>query len=165
LTDRLISRREPTTAEVPLFGANASVFDNFPGERIVGGELSMKAIVTEQWTTFANGAYKVATNRETGDVVPYISRFSASGGLSYRPLEWFAFKPNAQYFGSRGEAGAYWLLNAVADFRISENLIFSAIGNNLTDREYLYAEHVRQIVDTLPGGPGRAFYGRLVAEF
>lgn len=165
VTDRIIVRRPPTTEEVDLFGPRSSVHDNTSGQQITGVELSMKAVATKELNFFANGAYKLAKDRKTALVVGDVSRLSSSGGLSYRPVEWFVARPNAQYFGKRGAAGAYWLLNAVADFPITDNVVISAIGENLTDRTYEYPEYVRQVVETLPGGPGRAFYGRITAEF
>ena len=41
----------------------------------------------------------------------------------------------------------------------------AVIGENLTDRRYDYPEYVRQVIETIPGGPGRALYGRVRAEF
>jgi outer membrane receptor protein involved in Fe transport len=125
----------------------------------------LRTVISERWAAFSNGAYKIAKVRETGSIISDISRFNGNAGLSYRPISRAAVKPNAQFVGRRGAAGGYWLMNSVVDLQVLENVTFSAIGNNLLDRRYAYPEHVRRIVDTLPGGPGRALYGRVTAEF
>ena len=46
-----------------------------------------------------------------------------------------------------------------------EAVTLSAIGTNLLDTEYEYPEYIVRATQTIPGGPGRAFYGRVTASF
>ena len=165
VTDRLILRRRPNTAEAALFGANSTVYDNLPGQTIIGIEAALHAILTEQWTGFINGAWKELRDRKTKEMQRVAAPLTANLGVSYQPVSWLAVRPNAQYVGPRGDSRYYTLLNTVVDFPVTKHITLSAIGTNLLDKQYTYPEYVRQIVDTLPGGPGRAYYGRITAEF
>lgn len=165
LTDQIIGRRPPTAAEVPLFGKNSTVYDNVPGQRILGVEAAAHSILNDQWSLFANGSWKRVINRKSRKFEHFTSPFIWNGGVSYQPVAWFAARPNAQYFGARDSSHAYVLANAVLDFPIYESVTISLIGNNLLDQKYTYPEYVRQVVETTPGGPGRAFYGRVTADF
>jgi iron complex outermembrane receptor protein len=181
LTD-LISRRisdirdpKNTYEQDALGGPHVGgVYDNIWNGQIYGGELSSQAFVNEQWSLFGNVSYKKVIYWEIDRELPQsagVHRFPSmapvlfNGGFSYTPVKWLAVRPNAQYVGSRDYAKAYVLANAVIDFPITKHLTVSAVGNNLLDTHYEYPEHVRRWVETLPGGPGRALYGRVTAEF
>lgn len=177
ITRRISDARDPKfTYEVDALGGEhvGGVYDNVWNGEIYGGELSSQAYVGDQWSFFANVSYKKVTYWEIDPALPQsagVHRFPSmapvlfNGGASYTPVKWLAVRPNAQYVGARDFAEAYVLGNLVVDFPVAKQVTISAVGNNLLDTQYEYPEHVRRWVETLPGGPGRALYGRVTAEF
>ena len=164
LIDDFIGRRPPTTEEVDIFGATATVFDNLPRRWVSGVEVSFTGILSDEWSFFTNADVKRVRDAD-GEPIYGSSPVTVNGGVSYRPFDWLAVRPNAQYFGARGAASSYVLANTVLDFPVTDVWTISLIGTNLLDADYDYPEYVRGIVDTVPGGPGRAYYARLTAAF
>jgi iron complex outermembrane receptor protein len=172
----LISRRNARNAyeQAQLGNSNAGgLYDNVYEGHIVGAEFSSLAVFSETVNGFFNISWKTTdigamedVTPSTGPVrMPMPAAFTANIGASWKAMPWIVLRPNAQYIGARGYSKAYTLVNGVVDFPVTKEVTLSAIGNNLFNTDYTYPEAVRRYVKTLPGGPGRAYYGRITAEF
>lgn len=166
-----IARRLAFGEEAKFFGF---VYDNTQRTRTYGTEFGINAIASEDWTFFANVTWKKVNVEYIQARYAYPAGFfrlvnpapvTANLGTSYQAASWLVARPNAQYVGARGYAKSYVLANAVADFPITPNITLSAIANNLTDAQYEYPEYILRATKTIPGGPGRAFYGRITASY
>lgn len=176
LSDLITRRLAVTQAELDQLGGSniGGLYDNVWNGTIYGAELSSRAILSEAWSVFGNLStkqidYEDIDSKRHQSAGPYrfpnMAPVTANGGVSWKAIEWLVLRPNAQYVGARGHSKAYTLANMVVDAPLGESVTLSAIGNNLLGTEYTYPEHVRRHVESLPGGPGRAFYGRLTASF
>lgn len=173
----LISRRVAVTQlELDQLGGSdlGGLYDNVWDATIYGAELSSRVIFSEAWSVFGNVSAKqiayedIDANKPQSAGprrFPNMAPVTANGGAAWTASKWLVLRPNAQYVGPRGYSKAYTLTNMVVDVPLGESVTLSAIGNNLLDTEYTYPEHVRRYAESLPGGPGRAFYGRITAHF
>lgn len=173
----LIERRNALNAaeDVKLGAARQGGFTtNLFDYRFYGAEMGLQAYFTEKWSAFFNSSvqqsrFSYVDARYTEAAGWYRRTQTASllmsAGLGWKPVKWLALKPNSQLVGHRGASSTFLLHNAVVDFLPMDRLTLSLIAENYTNRQYTYPETVRRHVQTLPGGPGRSFYGRVTAEF
>jgi catecholate siderophore receptor len=121
------------------------------GEHIVRGvELGASGNVTSRWQlfgsyTFMNSEITRSNNAaEVGKEFANTPDHSASVWTTYRMPRGIEIGGGAQYVGDRFNnnsgarvAPAYWLLDAMAAYRISEQLTLRLNGLNLADEQYI----------------------------
>lgn len=141
----------------------------FTGERRVQGvELGAAGQVTERWDIFAGYSFMdtevlEATNAATvGESFAYAPRHSFSLWTTYDLTPQLSGGFGSQYFGSRRpsetvswEFPSYWLLNLMAQYRITERLGVQLNVNNLADEEYFERPRVSGSYAFAVPGEGR----------
>ncbi len=190
-TDNLIGRRSITAADTaklnaePGYGTGAmkwtkgTIYDNFPGTKYKGVEVSFQGKPLQKLYTRANLCYKSGEDND-GNELKYFAPITAFASGDYEILDWWQAGVSVQYIGERkshygaesawqqwvkavdGGAdytiSAYTLLNLSLSFKLNQSLRIVLDGKNLGDTEYDYPENVRHQIPVIPGGPGRSLF-------
>ncbi len=167
--------RIPTTNPA-LTGARAAMFINSAKQDMYGLELQINGALTGNSYYGLNASWKTGSNILTaGDTdIVGIAHITANGWLSYKFDQVF-FTPQLQFVGERkGYSGrlvnnvpvgdytidSYLLVNLTVGYHFSA-FTLSVTGKNLLDKDYFYPEYVRNLSETVPGGPHRNFLATL----
>jgi len=171
-TDELVTR--VPTSDPDTTGENSAEYINLGGQNIWGVEVALITPVGKKARLFFNYSLCQGENKETeideGDQeiekdLVFIAEHTANAGVSWKPAAWLSISPNFQYVSERGEVDPYFLAHLVVMMPLHKNIAVSLIGRNLTDEDYSYPEYVRQVIDEIPGGPGRSFFVRAHISF
>lgn len=171
----LIYRRPTTDQEKVLTGdARALIYDNGSDQDIYGVEAEVSAYPSDKFNFFANISIKKGTNADTDDDIPFLESILGNAGFNSDLSSKFSLSGNMQFIGEReGQTAAgktvtidsYILVNAILNYKISNNFSASIIGKNLFDTDYNFPEPIRRNLEMIPGGPGRSVALRVDFSF
>ena len=145
--------------------AGAGQYQNIGGTSVLKGlELGYREYFLDLFAVNADYTYLEARDAE-GEILARRPKQQLNGGVTWYATEAFDIGVQVQYVGERHDAkdkqgaqtGKYTLLNAVANYRIDENLALYGKIDNLTDRYY-------QTVDGYASAE-RSFYLGLTARY
>ncbi len=143
-------------------------YQNFKGEESQGIDYELKYNPTHIMTVFLNGSYifdhkDLETDRDLM-LVEKIFNF----GFTYTLIEDVLNISNSnRYCSSWDKSDSFIISNLALRYQpeFLDHIEISLYANNLFDKEYTYAEHIRENVETIPGGPPRSISAMLSIKY
>lgn len=143
-----VFRTEKTNARTR--GANNEPFVLDGEQRVEGVELGLSGNITDRWSVLASYAHldsefaASANPLEEGMALAFVPENSFNVWTEGRLPRGFGIGAGAQFMDSvfrnalnTAEVPSYWLLNAMASYRVSETLTLRLNVNNLNDETYV----------------------------
>jgi outer membrane receptor protein involved in Fe transport len=189
-TGDLIGRTALTAADTAIYNhrtdygtgnmlwSKGAKYINIEGVSYQGVEFEIKGRPFNLVNFFANVSYKTGKDNNDNELL-FFAPLLGNASVTVSPKSWLSFTGSSQYIGERKghykplyvwnrwtEADytlpSYILANLTLTIKPTENLSLLLQGNNLLDEVYEYPEYIRMGIPSIPGGPGRAFYLKLV---
>jgi catecholate siderophore receptor len=143
-----VFRTEKTNARTR--GANTEAFVLDGEQRVDGVELGLSGSITDNWSVLASYAHlesefvASANPLEQGAALAFVPENSFNVWTEGRLPRGFGVGAGAQFMDSvfrnatnTAEVPSYWLLSAMASYRVSETLTLRLNVNNLADETYV----------------------------
>lgn len=167
----IIGRRPTTAEEIAIINDSSYTYDNLGEQELRGLEVELSGFISPDISYFVNGTYNTGDDDSGGDI-NYLSKFTASGGLSADLSSvGLSVAPNFYYVGKRegtlqdgtkNTVKGFHIVNLVLSKSITPRISIKLTADNIFDKDYVFPEQVRRNIPTIPGGPGRSFYARVL---
>ncbi len=143
-------------------------YRNLKGEESQGIEYELRYHPTNILTIFFNGSYVFDhKDLETEDDLMLVEKI-VNFGFTWNLIEdSLAISNSNRYCSSWGESDSFMISNLGMRYKpiFLDHMEISLYANNLFDKEYTYAEHIRKSIDTIPGGPPRSISAMVTIRY
>ena len=161
------------------YGENAMKYVNAESRNIYGIEFSFSGQVFKRGNIAGNFSWKTGHDSETNDALLYFAPYTANIWFICNQHKILTFTPWIQYVSQRegfsnrkitNECFGGYTIDAYTLVNLSMSLNFDNCRlklsfKNLLNEDYSYPEYVRQLSETVPGGPGRNYFLSLDYQF
>ncbi len=166
-TDDSIERVDATVTNPP-YGLK---YDNSQGHTTYGLEVSWEGNISPTLSAFVNATLMDGEEKQTKNDIAFLTKRQVNFGINWKYGDLLTFSGNIHYTGERKDNDSsvvvddYSLINLQVVYAATKDIRILLSVNNLLDKDYSYPEHIRQNIDDVPGGQGRAVYGKFEWHF